>query len=100
MTTFNDYSTRFYKKFYNIDKFDKKINNSFNKNLINFKKRKNLKKNIDDQNVYSNVNNPLTIKEEIFEKVGLKCEEYIFTISMLSLLYMKKNFQKYFTKSL
>ena len=43
MTTFNDYSTRFI-KFYNIDKFDKKINNSFNKNLINFKKRKNLKK--------------------------------------------------------
>ena len=40
MTTFNDYSTRFYKKFYNIDKFDKKINNSFNKNLINLKKGK------------------------------------------------------------
>ena len=98
MTTFNDYSTRFYKKFYNIDKFDKKINNKFKKNLINFKKRKNLKKNIDDQNVYSNVNNPLTIKEEIFEKVGLKCEGiYFYHFHALPPIYEKK-FPKIFYK--
>ena len=57
-----------------------------------------MKKNIDDQNVYSNVNNPLTIKEEIFEKVGLKCEGiYFYHFHALPPIYEKK-FPKIFYK--
>ena len=78
MSTFNDYSVRFYKNFYNIDQYNNKINKSFNKIFSNFNKRRNVKKNIDDQKVFSNVNNPLTIKDEIYNKVGLKCEGLYF----------------------
>ena len=57
-----------------------------------------MKKNIDYQNVYSNVNNPLTIKEEIFEKVGLKCEGiYFYHFHALPPIYEKK-FPKIFYK--
>ena len=52
MSTFNDYSVRFYKNFYNIDQYNNKINKSFNKIFSNFNKRRNVKKNIDDQKFF------------------------------------------------
>ena len=98
MSTFNDYSVRFYKNFYNVNQYNNKINQSFNKIFSNFNKRRNVKKNIDDQKVFSNVNNPLTIKDEIYNKVGLKCEGlYFYHFHSLPPIYEKK-FPKIFYK--
>lgn len=76
MSTFNEYSSIFYRELFNKN-IKKKHVPQLNKLINSFPKRKKYIKNIDDKNVHSFVNNPLTIKEEL-KNLGLMCSNILF----------------------
>lgn len=77
LSTFNDYSLRFYKELF-FKNLKKKHTSKFNKLTKNFNKRKKKKLlNIDDRKVHTFTNNPLTIKAEL-KKLGLDCTNILF----------------------
>ncbi len=79
ISTLNDYSLKFYSDLYKINKHNSRIKKRFLKLFDSFANRKkNRFKNIDDEKVFSNTHNPLTIESEILKKVGLKCNGIYF----------------------
>ena len=79
IATLNDYSLKFYSDLYEINKYNGRIKKRFLKLFDSFANRKkNRFKNIDDEKVFSNTHNPLTIESEILNKVGLKCNGIYF----------------------
>jgi len=79
MATLNDYSVKFYSNLYEVNKYNGKIKKKFFKLFDSFSNRKkNRFKNIDDEKVFSNTHNPLSIENEILNKVGLKCNGIYF----------------------
>jgi len=73
IATLNDYSIKFYSKLYEINKFKPIIKKKYLKLFSGYSNRKKFKlKNMDDYKVFSNTHNPLTIENEILNKIGLK----------------------------
>lgn len=73
IATLNEYSIKFYSKLYKIDKFKPIIQKKYLKLFTGYSNRKKFKlKNIDDHRVYSSAHNPLTIENEVLNKIGLK----------------------------
>ena len=101
VSTFNNYTSEFYKEFFKINSFDNKIKREFIKITKKFKNKNKLKKNIDTKNVFSHVHNPLTIKNEILEKTGLIMENlYFYHYHALPPQFEKNNSKIFNKKSL
>ncbi len=78
ISTFNNYTINFFEKIYNINKYNIKVKKEFSNIFNNYKNKKNYKKNIDDNKVFSLTHNPLTVQNDLLKKSGLKMEGIYF----------------------
>ena len=73
IATLNDYSIKFYSQLYEIKRFKPKIKRKYIKLFSGYTNRKKFDlKNLDDKKVFSTTHNPLTIENELLNKIGLK----------------------------
>ena len=79
ISTMNDYSVKFFNELYKIKKFDKSIQSKFKNFFFSFNKRKKINlKNIDDQKVFSQTHNPLTIEDNLLKNSNLSLQGIYF----------------------
>ena len=102
ISTFNEYSEKFFSNLYKIDSKNNFIKSKFKKIFKEyFKSKSNMQKNIDQKKVFSLKHNPLTFEKEVCEKLKLKLNNiYFYHFHSLPPYFEKKNKFKYRKESI